>query len=116
MGRMYLRELPPTQSVVRNGLTMDFIEPISSEAIKFDWLTFVENGGFRAILQKVIKENIAQDEMVINDARSLPGGEGWVHLCDERALPAYRPCLRQNADVVGLGGFRRLMISSGRFW
>jgi hypothetical protein len=93
MGRMYLRQVPPKMSVVRNGPTIDFIDPISPDSIKLDWPTFVENGGFRTILQNVVRDNIAQDEMVINDARSLQGGEGWVHLCDERALPAYRPCL-----------------------
>ena len=92
MGRMYLKQLAPARSV-RNGPTMDLIEPISSDSIKLDWATFVENGGFRTILQNVVRENIAQDETVINDAKSLPGGEGWVHLCDERALPAYLPCL-----------------------
>lgn len=67
---------------------MAFISPISAERIKENWATFVENAGFREILQDVVKENIDKEEMVINDARSLQGGEGWVHLCDERALPA----------------------------
>jgi hypothetical protein len=91
MGRMYIRELPEKVSMVRNGPTIDFIDPISTDLIQQDWSTFVENGGFRTILQDVIRENIDQDEMVINDAKTLQGGEGWVHLCDERALPAYGP-------------------------
>jgi hypothetical protein len=91
MGRMYIENLPEKVSMVRNGPTIDFIDPVSSDLIKQDWSTFVENGGFRTILQDVIRENIAQDEMVINDAKTLQGGEGWVHLCDERALPAYEP-------------------------
>lgn len=93
MGRMHIRNLPEKVSMVQNGPTVDYIDPIPSELIKQNWSTFVENGGFRTILQDVIKQNIAQDEMVINDAKTLQGGEGWVHLCDERALPAYGPLL-----------------------
>ena len=91
MGRITLSSLPPRTSIPSTGPTTDIIDPISPDDIKADWMTFVENGGFREILQNVIKENIAQEEMVINDARSLQGGDGWLHLCDERALPAYKP-------------------------
>ena len=48
----------------------------------------MENAGFRDVLQGVVRNHILDEEMVVNDARSIPGGEGWVHLCDERALPA----------------------------
>ena len=88
MGRIKLSTLPPRTLSPSTGPTTDIIDPISPDEIKADWATFMENGGFREILQNVIKENIACEEMVINDARSLPGGDGWVHLCDERALPA----------------------------
>jgi hypothetical protein len=91
VGRITLSTLPPRTSTTNTGPTTDIIDPISLDEIKADWVTFVENGGFREILQNVIKENIAQEEMVINDAKSLPGGDGWIHLCDERALPAYIP-------------------------
>lgn len=91
VGRITLSTLPPRTSITNTGPTTDIIDPISLDEIKADWVTFVENGGFREILQNVIKENIAQEEMVINDAKSLQGGDGWIHLCDERALPAYIP-------------------------
>ena len=88
LGRIRLSSLPSRTSIPSTGPTPDIIDPISPEEIKADWTTFVENGGFREILQNVIKENIEHEEMVINDAMSLQGGDGWVHLCDERALPA----------------------------
>jgi len=93
MGRIRLSVLPSESTPSTEGPTADFIDPISPEELKRDWGTFVENGGFRELLQKVVAENIGQEQVVINDARSLPTGEGWVHLCDERALPAYCLCL-----------------------
>ena len=88
MGRIRLSTPPRRTNISTSGPTVEFIDPISSDAIKTDWSTFVENGGFREILQNVVMENIAQEETIINDAKSLQGGDGWVHLCDERALPA----------------------------
>jgi hypothetical protein len=88
MGRIRLSNLPPRTNISTSGPAVEFIDPISPDLIKADWSTFIENGGFREVLQNVIKKNIAQEEMVINDAKSLPGGDGWIHLCDERALPA----------------------------
>jgi len=88
MGRLKVSTTPETSSSSQTGPTIDFIDPISPEELKKDWTTFIENGGFREILQAVVAENISQEQVVINDALSLPTGEGWVHLCDERALPA----------------------------
>jgi len=88
MGRIRLSTPPPRTNLSTTGPIAEYFDPISSETIKADWTTFMENSGFRDILQSVVKENIAQEEMVINDARSLQGGNGWIHLCDERALPA----------------------------
>ena len=51
----------------------------------------------------MVAENISGEQVVMNDARSLPTGEGWVHLCDERALPAY---VFFGLTDVGLVGFR----------
>ena len=103
MGRIHLSVHPPTPSPSGHGPAANFISPISPENLKRDWGTFIENGGFRDILEKVVAENISGEQVVINDARSLPTGEGWVHLCDERALPAYG--FFGLADV-GLVGFR----------
>jgi hypothetical protein len=89
MGRMRLSSPPPQSSVNVNGPTIEFIDPVDPEAIKKDWSTFVENNGFREILQNVVRENVAGEEIVVNDAKTLQGGEGWVHVCDERALPPY---------------------------
>jgi len=88
MGRIRLSKPPPHTNISTSGPTVEFIDPISPDLIKEDWSTFIENGGFREILQNVVKANIAQEEMLINDAKALPGGDGWIHLCDERALPA----------------------------
>jgi hypothetical protein len=88
MGRIRLSTPPPRTNLSTTGPTAEYFDPISPETIKAGWTTFMENSGFRDILQNVVKENIAQEEMIINDARSLQGGNGWVHLCDERALPA----------------------------
>jgi hypothetical protein len=98
MGRIRLSNPPPRENPVRDGPTVKYIFPVSSDDIKADWQSFVENGGFRSLLQAVVKENIAQEEVVINDAKTVPGGEGWVHLCDERALPPYIRCLRDCPD------------------
>lgn len=87
MGRIRLSNLPPTKTISTKGPTVEFIDPISPDDIKADWSTFVENGRFREILQDVIRENLAQEETAINDAKTVPGGNGWIHLCDERALP-----------------------------
>jgi hypothetical protein len=110
MGRISLSVLPREATPGGTGPTVDFIDPISPETLKADWSTFVENGGFREILQKVVAENIGQEQVVINDAKSLPTGEGWVHLCDERALPAYVPKEKADADS---GGFRSQRILLG---
>ena len=67
---------------------MDFISPLSCEEIAQNHDTFVENPMFRRILQDVVRQNIAEEEMVRNEALGLPSGEGWIHLCDERQLPA----------------------------
>jgi hypothetical protein len=113
MGRIKLSSVPQqTSTALANGPTIDFIDPISPEIIKQDWQTFVENGGFREILQKVVKENIANEQTVINDAKSLQGGEGWVHVCDERALPPYVPGMVVD---LGLDGFRSRRILLGVF-
>ena len=88
MGRIRLSTPPPRKNLSTTGPTAEYFDPISPETIKADWTTFMENSGFRDILQSAVKENIAQEEMIINDANSLQGGNGWIHLCDERALPA----------------------------
>jgi len=89
LGRIALRAVPPTTAVSQSGPTPVFFHAIAPEEIRRDWATFVENAGFREVLQRVVGENIAGEEVLVNEARSLPGGNGWVHLCDERALPAY---------------------------
>jgi len=89
LGRIALRAMPPTTAVSQSGPTPVFFHAITPEDIRRDWATFVENAGFREVLQRVVGENIAGEEMLVNEARSLPGGNGWIHLCDERALPAY---------------------------
>jgi len=38
--------------------------------------------------------------MVINDARSLQGGEGWVHVTDERGLPPFGR-IPEPEDIIG---------------
>ena len=87
MGRISLPKSSLPTSFTTHGPTIEFIGPISHETIKENWSTFAENAGFRDLLQSVVKENIANEELVINDARALQGGEGWIHLCDERQLP-----------------------------
>jgi hypothetical protein len=89
LGRIILNSLPPITSVSKSGPTPVFFHAITPEEIKRDWATFVENAGFRDVLQKVVRQNIAGEEMLVNEARGLPGGDGWIHLCDERSFPAY---------------------------
>jgi hypothetical protein len=89
MGRISLPALPPLIASNITGPTPEFITPVLPETIQQNWSTFIENGGFRDLLQSVVKDNVAGEEMVINDARSLQGGEGWVHVTDERGLPPY---------------------------
>ena len=91
MGRISLSTLPPAAEARMNGPIIAFIDPLPTDLIQQSWQTFVENSGFRDLLQGVVRKHILGEEMIVNDARSVPGGEGWVHLCDERALPAYRP-------------------------
>jgi len=89
LGRIALSDLPPTTAVSHYGPTPVFFHAVTPEEIRRDWATFVENAGFREVLQRVVGEHVAGEEMLVNEARSLPGGNGWIHLCDERALPAY---------------------------
>ena len=88
MGRITLSALPPPAVAHTHGPIIAFVDPLPPELITQNWLSFVENAGFREVLQAVVRENIAGEEMLVNEARGLPGGDGWVHLCDERALPA----------------------------
>jgi hypothetical protein len=89
LGRIALRALPPITTVNKSGPVPAFFHAISPEEIKADWAVFVENAGFREVLQGVVRENIGREELMVNEARRLPGGDGWIHLCDERNLPAY---------------------------
>ena len=91
LGRLVLSSLPPITNVSRTGPTPVFFHASTPEEIRRDWATFVENSGFREVLQDVVRDNIAGEEMLINEARGLPGGDGWIHLCDERSFPAYVP-------------------------
>ena len=70
---------------------MDFISSLSAAEIAENQHTFVENPAFRGILQDVVRQNIAREEMVRNEAAGLQAGEGWIHFCDLRQLPAYVP-------------------------
>lgn len=88
MGRLSLSTLPPPTAPHIDGPIIAFIDPLPNDLIQESWPSFVENAGFRDVLQGVVRNHILDEEMVVNDARSIPGGEGWVHLCDERALPA----------------------------
>lgn len=94
LGRIVLSSLPPITSVSRDGPTPQIFHSIAPEEIKRDWATFVENAGFREVLQEVVRDNIAGEEMLVNEASGLPGGDGWIHLCDERSFPAYVPSIR----------------------
>ena len=132
MGRITLSTLPPSAASHTPGPIIAFVDPLPPELITQNWLSFVENAGFREVLQAVVRENIAGEEMLVNEARGLPGGDGWVHLCDERALPAYPSplspvsafftvsflegvCLGRGL-TVDLDGFRNRRILLGRCW
>src|SRR5579862_3538708 len=84
MGRISLPHPPNTETYISEGPAIDFISPLESEEITLNQDTFVENQGFRKVLQEVVRENIEGEEMIRNEASGLQGGEGWIHLCDER--------------------------------
>jgi hypothetical protein len=90
MGRITIPGLRPLNPGVNTVASVTSIDPLKEESIQQYGTSFIENAGFKQILQQVVKENIANEQAVVNDAQALPGGEGWVHLCDERALP---PCV-----------------------
>jgi len=85
---------------------VDFISSLSASEIAENQHTFVENPAFRGILQDVVRQNIALEEMVRNEAAGLQAGEGWIHFCDLRQLPAYVP-LRLPCKLVQ---------NSSRYW
>jgi hypothetical protein len=86
LGTIKLLSSNPPPNLASNTQSNQTI-PISSDVIKANWSTFMENKEFRKLLQSVVKENIDNETVVINDAKTLPGGSGWVHLSDERAIP-----------------------------
>jgi len=103
VGRISLPSHRPTDQFSTEGPSVDFISSLSAAEIAENQHTFVENPAFRGILQDVVRQNIALEEMVRNEAAGLQAGEGWIHFCDLRQLPAYVPLpLHASSSRLGI--------------
>jgi hypothetical protein len=102
LGLIHIPNLPGEDSFPTAGPVTTFLHPVSASLLQDHFHTFIENGGFRTLFQKVVAENIDKEEMVVNEAQALvsAGGEGWIHLCDERQLPSFGR-IPETEDIIG---------------
>jgi len=94
LGRLHLsnpRKSTADAIASLDGPSAAFISPISIEELASESATFVQNAGFLSLLHATIAQHIAREQCILSEAAVLPTRDGWVHLCDERALPPYKP-------------------------